>query len=239
MNYDSHPYKPAKSILQIPEVRQFIEKFKSSKGKSKSKKSDIEELSLKLIELWVGVPYTPVARLFDKLGSIHHKTQFEIRESIEKKGWAECEEVRKGRSNILLMQPLSAGYKAVGISAPEENKGRGGVAHRHFAHWIKQYFEAKGYKVFLEWKVTGTNHPVDLMAEKDGHIFAYEICITAFDNLTSHLEACFEKSNAISKLTVVVSTKRKLRELKKEIKSNLLLARFEHLIELDVIENYM
>ena len=68
---------------------------------------------------------------------------------------------------------------------------------------------------------------------------AYEICITAFDNLTSHVEACFEKSDTIKKLTIVVATKNKLKELKKQIKNDLMLARYKDEIQLDIIENYM
>ena len=137
------------------------------------------------------------------------------------------------------MELTSAGYNILGIFVPEENKDRGGIVHRHFANWIKPYFENKGFIAHLEWTIPNTSHPVDIAVEIEGGICAYEICITAFDNLASHAEACFEKSNAIKKLTIVVATKTNLKELKKQIKNNLMLARFEDKIQVDVIENYM
>jgi hypothetical protein len=245
IEYNQHDFVPASNAEQtqkiINELYKFVSQNKNeNKGKTQNKKSDIEKLALKLIKLWAKNPYTPVVRLFERLGGIHYKVQADIRQYLEhQQTWATFGEGRIGRSPMLLMEITKEGYKALQISMPKGNKGRGGIVHRHFVHWIKQYFEARGYRVLLEWIATGTNHPVDLMIEKNGHVFAYEIAITAFNNLGSHLEACFETSTVIEKLTIVVTAKTKMNELKKIMKNNLMLARYKDKIQLDVVGNYM
>lgn len=240
MNYDSHPYKESKLILQIPEVRQFIEKLRAGKGNSNknSKKSNVEELALKLMILWTNQPYTPLVELYPILGNLHYTVQIKIREFIEKKQWANFTEVRVGRSNMLFMELEPAGYNALNLLMPQDNIGRGKSEHRHYAHIIKRFAESEGYNAYLEWKIPNTTHPVDVAVDKNGQIEVYEISITA-NNLASHTEACFEKSDAVKKLIIVVSTKRKLKELKKQLKNNLMLARYKDKIQLDIIENYM
>ena len=242
VEYDQHDFVPAISNEQsnkiIEELYKLVDQNKNE-NKSSNKKSDIEELALKLIELWAKNPYTLVARLFEKLGNLHHKVQFEIREYIEKKNWAEFEETRIGRSNMLLMELTSDGYKALKMPVPSGNKGRGSLTHRTFGFTIMKSLMAKGFKAYLEWIVPNTTHPVDIAVEVDGHMEAYEIAITAFSNIRNHLEACFEKSDTIKKLTIVVATKNKLKELKKQIKNDLMLARYKDEIQLDIIENYM
>ena len=132
IEYDQHDFIPSINAEQankvINELYKFVSQNKNeNKGQTQNKKSDIEELALKLIELWAKNPYTLVARLFEKLGKIHHKIQFEVREYIEKKNWAEFEIVRKGRSDTLLMELTSDGYKALKIPVPLGNKGRGSL----------------------------------------------------------------------------------------------------------------
>ena len=137
------------------------------------------------------------------------------------------------------MDITAAGFKALGLSIPNENKGRGGITHRHFAHWIKFQFEKKGYKAYLEWVITGTNHPVDVAVESNNGWEVFEICVTATDNLLSHIEACFEKSDIVENLTIMVPTKTRAKELKKLIRSNLMFARYDDRIKVDIMENYM
>ena len=76
-----------------------------------------------------------------------YKTQIAIRKDLEEKGYAKFEEARIGRSKRLLMEITTKGYEAIGLPVPHENKGRGGITHRHFANWIKLHFEKKGYWV--------------------------------------------------------------------------------------------
>jgi hypothetical protein len=104
--------------------------------------------------------------------------------------------------------------------------------------WIKSYYEKRGYKVFLEWIVPGTNHPVDVAATSESALEIFEISVSATDNLVTHVNI-FEKNPNIKKMTIVAGTKAELAEIKKLVKSNLLLSRFQDRIELNTIENYM
>jgi hypothetical protein len=169
-----------------------------------------------------------------------YKSQIAIRKYLEEKGYAKFEEPRIGRSDRLLIDITPKGYEALGLPVPDQNKGRGSITHRHFAHWIKLHFEKEGYKAYLEWKIPGTNHPVDVAVQLEKGWSTFEICITTFDNLLSHIEACFEKSTVVvESLTVVTATKTKLKEVKKVIQSNPMIMTYAARIKFDVIGNYM
>ncbi len=140
---------------------------------------------------------------------------------------------------MLLMDITNKGFEALGLPLPYGNKGRGKTAHRHFAHWIKFHFEKKGHKVFLEWIVPGTNHPVDVAVQLQNAWSVFEICITSFDNAVSHIKACFEKPGVVDQLTLVVATKARLKELRKLVKSEFIFTVYADRIEFDVIADYV
>lgn len=240
VKYDTHPFIPP---LTDEQTKKIIEQLYKTVGKhnaeiEETKQSELEKISIKLIKLWADNPYTPVTRLFEKLGNFHYTVQIKIREFIEQRKWAEFSEARIGRTNMLLMEVTEEGYNTLQIPRPKGNKGRGSITHRHYAMWIKSYFEKKGNKAYLEWIVPGTNHPVDVAIESENHLEIFEICVSATKNMVSHVDI-FEKNPNIKKLTIIAGTKTELAEIKKLIKNNLLIARFQDRIELDVIENYM
>ena len=107
---------------------------------------------------------------------------------------------------MLLMEVTRAGFKAAGLPVPSENKGRGGLAHRSCCHWIKQHFEKKGCKAYIEWVIPNTSHPVDIAVESENGWRCFEICITAFNNVLSHIIACFEGQDIVESLTFITAT---------------------------------
>lgn len=245
MKYDTHPFTPAIELSESPNVLSFldsiVQEYKNTEErKREEKKSNSDELAMKLLQLGAENPYVPVARLFEMLGKIRFQTQIAIREMLERKTFAVFEEVRIGRSNMLLMDMANEGFKALGLPIPTENKGRGGIAHRHFAHFIKRYYEKKGVKAYIEWVVPDTtNHPVDVAVPFQNKWDVFEICVTAFDNVISHIKACFEQSDSVESLTFIVGTQKKLKELKKLVQQSMTFVSYADKIKFDVIENYM
>ena len=244
IEYEPHPFTPAMSLSEAPEVmadlNAAVEEHKNAeKRQTDAKKSDLDQIALKLLQLRAANPYAPVARLFEKLEKLRFEAQIAIRQMLEEKGFADFEEIRIGRSNMLLMDVTAEGYEALGQPVPRENKGRGSISHRHFAHWIKLHFEKKGHKAYLEWVIPGTNHPVDVAVELENHLSVFEICVTAFDNVLSHIKACFEESDVVECLTFIVGTQKKLKEIKKLVQENLIFSSYADRIKFDVIEHYM
>ena len=250
IDYELHPYTPAISLSEAPEVIADLdaaveEHKKAKKRQTDTKKSGLDQIAIKLLQLRAKNPYLPVARLFEKLGKLRFQAQISIREKLEEKGLAKFEEVRIGRSTMLLMDITNDGFKALELSIPTENKGRGSIAHRHFAHWIKYYFEQKGCKAYLEKVVPNTSHPVDVAVETEDGAKYFEVCITAFDNVLSHIQACLENTDiAVESLIFVVGTKTRLQKLKKLIQSNLIFSSYSDSflrirVICRIIENYM
>ncbi|MHB9071268.1 MAG: ATP-binding protein [Sedimentisphaerales bacterium] len=237
-DYDCHPYKQSKPILQIPQVIEFIDKFKKT-GKERKEKSDPnKELAIGLLKLAAINPYVPVGRLFECLGNYHYTVQKKIRSLIEDSGWAKFEEPRIGRSNILLIELAGTGYELIRYPVPTGNKGRGSISHRHYAHWIKRFFEKSGRKVQIEFVIPGTNHPSDVGVQTENKWLIFEICVTSFDNVISHINAVLSSDN-VECLTIVASTETELNKLKKELKSQLVFIKYASQIKFEVITNYM
>ena len=68
---------------------------------------------------------------------------------------------------------------------------------------------------------------------------AYEVCVTAFENVLSHIKAILDNNNVVERLTIVVATKTRLKELKKRIQSDFVFNLYADKIEFDVIQDYV
>ncbi|MCG7853505.1 MAG: hypothetical protein MIO92_13380, partial [Methanosarcinaceae archaeon] len=242
--YDTHPYVPSKSLAELPHVQRAIKEIcgkQQSEDKPKSNdKSQLTEWARQAMKIWAKCPYTPMARIFERIGPVTRKQQLDIRKLIEDKQWAHFEEPRIGRRNMLLMELSEQGYAAVGLPVPEGNKGRGKTTHRHFVQWIRSHLEQENRTVHLEWKSPGTNHPVDLVVPSEDGWTCFEVCVTALDNVTSHVEACFvDASQPAESLTIVAGTKKQLTAIKKEVESNLIALQHGSKIQYQVIEDYV
>jgi hypothetical protein len=244
VEYESHPYTPAVSLAESPQVLADLdvalkEHNRTMERQSPSKESPTRQLAMQLLRLAASNPYVPVARLFERLDNPTPKTQIAVRTYLEDEGCAKFEEPRIGRSNKLLIEITLKGYETMGLPVPDENKGRGGIAHRHFAHWIKLHFQKEGREAYLEWVAPGTNHPVDVAVPSANGWDVFEICVTAFENLVRHIEACFKESKVVQSMTVITGTQTKLNEIKKAIRSNPMMMPYGARIRFDVIESYV
>ena len=244
VTYDDHPFTPAIELSEAQEVLSFLDALvkehkNTEQRQDKTNKPDSENIAMKLLQLAAENPFVPVARLFEKLGKIRFQTQIEIRHLLENRRLAEFEETRIGSSTMLLMELTDDGFNALGFPVPSENKGRGGITHRHLVQWIKQHFEAIGCKAYIEWLIPHTTHPVDVAVESANGWRYFEICVTAFDNVLSHITVCFENQNLIESLTFVTGTKSKSRELRKLVESDPTFLLYADKIKFEAIESYM
>jgi len=242
--YDTHAYISSKRLWQIPAVQQFVddrnEARKAPQKPKADKQTQLYELAMKVLGIRARNPYAPLAPIFKALGVRHHKVQIAVRELLEGKGYGKFEVWRIGRSDRLLMDITPEGHKALGLPVPQENKGRGGITHRHCAQWIKLTFQKKGYEAYLEMELPGTTHPVDVAVLLDGKRHIFEICITATDNISSHIDACFEKTTeTIESLTIVAATKTLLGQIERELRSSMMSLQYAGRIKFEVVENYI
>lgn len=244
IEYTAHPYTPAVSLAQSPHVLADLdatlkEHERTMERQSPGSESATKQLAIQLLRLAASNPYVPVARLFERLDRPKHKVQIAVRQYLQDEDYAKFEEPRIGRSNRLLIEITARGYEALGLPAPEQNKGRGGIAHRHFAHWIKLYFEKQGLQAYVEWVVPGTNHPTDIAVLSANGWIVFEICVTASDALVQHMEACFEQSKAVQSMTVVAGTQTELKGIQRAIRAETMMMRYGARIRFEVIESYV
>jgi len=110
---------------------------------------------------------------------------------------------------------------------------------RHFAHWIKSHFEKLGHQAVLEWVIPGTTHPVDVAVQAGSSWEVFEICITASDNVASHIEACLAPPGVVKRVVIVTGTNTELKGLQKPIQPQLPFLTHTGQEAFDVIENYL
>jgi len=242
--YDSHPYLPAKRIHQLPAVMEAAKALRDAHDKRKQRRIDkdkeIGDKAKTVLKLAIAHPYVPVARLFDKIGDVNFSTQKAIRREIADEELAEFAEVRIGKTTMLLIELKDAAYRLLGQEPPTgENRGRGKLVHRSLAHWIKQYLAKQERQAFLEWVVPGTNHPVDVAVEAGELWDAYEVCVTASDNLGSHIAACFEVSQVVRKLFVVTTQAQIAKQLRQQVLAEVGLKPYISNIVFESIQNYI
>ncbi len=215
---DPCPHVPGQDLDEMPQVVKALDKliaeYNAAKLRQSRSKGGLSANADKLLNLACVWPWVPVARLWDKIGRVAPSVQRSVRRELEDNNLAKFEEVRVSRRNVLLIDPLPKGYKRFGKLLPAKT-GRGGMAHRHFSHWIAEVEKRRGHKGECEFKVPGTTHAVDAAAYRDGEWHAFEVSVTRRDNLASHIAACLIQSKAIATVTIV-TTQVSIRDIVKQ-----------------------
>lgn len=247
--YDAHPWIPARSLENLPHavdaIRQLTaahrgQKLRQQKAATPKPEKTLSRPAHALMHAKATHEWHPVARLWEITQlKPTPQTQNDVREELEQHDLSKFEQVRIGSANVLLMALTERGWRYLQRTPPKA-QGRGSIAHQHCAHWLQMFHEKRGDKAQTEWIISGTSHPVDVAVQTPaGKTHVYEIAITAFDNLASHIKACFVDSNAIDHLTIVVIQKgirrKVLAQLKADAKTSPHLAR----ITVDILADYL
>ena len=245
--YDAHPFIPSKRLHELPHVMEGLQKLidehkrtrlRQAREKGKQEKPPLSEQALKLASLWAVKPYTPVARIWNELGTPSPSIQAKVRSELTDAKLAAFEERRVGSRNMLFLELCPAGWQLL-QRKPPKRKGRGGIAHRHFCHAILRYQKAQGHKARLEMVVPGTAHPVDVGARRGGALHVYEVIDTCETNLVDHLHACFVQSDQVATVTIVAPQKQHLRQLEQMVEADLSLMAFRERIKFEPVESFL
>ena len=169
--YDTCDYVPYVALRDFPGAAEAIAKLRAEhtstklrQGKQKQAsepKPKLSENASRLLRLYSIHVHTPVARLWEELGTPAPAVQAAARAELQDARLAEFEEQRVGRRNMLFMDLTEAGW-AFAKAPPPKRKGRGGIAHTHYCEFIRWVGERRGYKASTEMIIPGTNHPVDV-----------------------------------------------------------------------------
>jgi hypothetical protein len=210
-SYDPHPFVPSRRLQELPEVQQALRELAAQHLRTRHRKSraknPLPEPTHRLLSAAALYPGVPVVRLWENLGKVSATAQQSARRRLEKDNLAVFEEVRLGKQNLLLIEVLQAGAELLRKKhAPLP--GKGGLAHRTFAAWLRMLADRRGLRAELEWRVPGTSHPVDVAWKlQAGQYRAFEIVVDCVENVRNHARACLVESAAISNVTFVVLLK--------------------------------
>ncbi|MCK4601585.1 MAG: ATP-binding protein, partial [Phycisphaerae bacterium] len=107
--YDTHPFVSGKHLSELPEVKKTLAKLSAEKKNQKERtakptRPGLSDIALQLLKICYENPFTPVVRLFEKMGAVPFSAQKRIREEIEKQQLAVFEELRVGSKNLLIME---------------------------------------------------------------------------------------------------------------------------------------
>lgn len=216
--YNTYPYEPSEQLKDMPHVLQALEKriaeHRSMKARqAHSGQTQLPTKALDLLSLAAMYPYEPVAALWARKGRVSPSVQASVRKILTDRECAVFEEVRIGKRNVLLMEILEAGWKAMNRK-PVTPQGRGGVTHRHFSHWIEAVGRKRGYtQSCCEWLVPGTSHHADAAWLVNGSWIIFEVVQNCIQNLIEHCRACLVESQAVNSVVIVTAQKSDLSAL--------------------------
>lgn len=241
--YDTHPYEPETSLDEHPGVQAAL--AESSKQHrvtrlraTQAKQDKVSKQGRNLLDAWSLHPFTPIARLWESLGVTSFNTQRTAREELTQLELADFEDWRTGKPTRGLMVITSAGWKFL-RKDPPRLRGRGGIKHRHAAHWIHGVHQEKGRESHIEWLVPGTNHAADVACKVDVRWNVYEVVVNSEDNLVQHIQACLLISTEVETVTVVAGTKKELHELKATIAAEPSLQAVQSRIRYEPVETFL
>jgi len=240
--YDTHPYVPSKSLEEMPELQTLLQERVAEQKREQLKqirasKKGLSEAARRLLAAFFSLLFWPVARLWEKAGQVSPSTQKAVRKELEDEGFAEFEEIRITRANVLLMLATQAAAELLACQLPAY-RGRGGVAHLHLQNWLAMVGKAQGYESSCEWIVPKTNHPVDAVWNVDGCNHAFEVALD-YENILSHINACFVESDAVETLTIVTTQMRFREEVRARVESQLAMSPILNRIKFELISTYM
>jgi hypothetical protein len=201
---------PSLALCDMPELEEALRHQEAQISNSRRRQkqaasSAISDDALSLLMLIVLHPAVPGVQLLKELGKrLSFGKQAAIRQELEKAGYAEFDEERVGKFNLLLPEALEPGAQHVGKKyAPIP--GRGKRPHRTYAAWLMMLAERKSIRARRELVVSGTTHPVDVAWEEAaGRWHAFEVVSKCSDNINDHLRACLVESDMISRVTIVI-----------------------------------
>lgn len=242
-HFDQHNFIPSKHLHELPDVQAFLEELISKQKKNNLRQSkrtsprndNYAEKTLKLI---IDNPYKPMKYLWRDLGNVPPFIQTSIRKKLENKGLVRFTISRLSRRNLLLPLPTELAYKRSGLQPPKQ-KTRGDIKHAHFIHWVWKAGKQQGHKVKKEAIAPGTNHPVDVMWWVEDELWAFECISKCEENIIGHLQACFIDSKQIAIVTIVAEQQQILNRIKKAVREEFSLARFDHRIRYELVSKYL
>ncbi len=229
--YDTHPFEPGRRLNELPEVKAALAKLKderkaANKRKTKQERKGPSDQAMQLLKLCYENPFTPVVRLFEKIGGVPFSAQKRIRAEFEEQQLAVFEELRISSKNLLVMELQPKACELLGKD-PIKARGRGKLAHRFMANRIALFAEAQGKIAHIEWIMTDTTHPVDVAVEAEDQFDLFEIVDTCTSNIAAGIEACFIHPELVRSLTIIVTQKSICKKLAVQIAAEMPL--FPHL----------
>jgi len=239
--FDEHPYVSGRSLHEMPEVleriRSALTNLRGARIKAKQA-GTLSDDAKRFLRLAAENPYTPCARLFERLKISAFSKQKAIRRELTTFDLAEFADLRLGRRNVGIVDVLPEGYALFDQKPPSRN-GRGDIAHRHLAHWVAGVGEKRGHEVQIEWLAPGTSHPVDVVWKASGKAQAFEICVGCTDNIISHLRACLLESKAVATVTIITAQATFLSSMRAAVDAEASLAPVRDRVRFEAAEEYL
>lgn len=208
--YDRLLYVPSRSLRELPPVQKALARiaaqFRNARRQQKqAAETEIADDAHALLMLIVLHPAVPVVQLAKELGKkLSPAKQAALCTQLVDAKYAEFEDDRVGKRNLLLAEALEAGAQRVGkeyVPIP----GRGGRRHRTYTAWLMMLADKKGIRARRELVIGG--HPVDVAYEEEaGRWHAFEVIAdeSGCKNIADHLRACLLASDMVSRVTIVV-----------------------------------
>jgi len=256
-HFDSHPFTPPRTINQIPEMQEAVNRMRKREENTAKKKaakknttkentakdgkrseSKLSKEARKFLDYVSLHEFEPVYYLFKRMNISSPGKQLSIIKELEKKELIESVQFRSSSSPVRLVHLTEQGWLFLNKES-EFKPLRGGIVHTHGCRWIQFWGQKNGYDIAeCEWQIPGTEGFCDVALKKEGKIYAYEVVVDS-RNILKHVRDCLIVSKSVHVMTVVTRLKSEWKKIQTMILSDPELAFSISRIEFELIDTYM
>ena len=191
---------------------------------------------LKMLLAAAAYPWWPFGKLEAKADvTLTPQARIAIRRTLKEKGYADFEEMRLGKSPVILIWPTENGWDAAACKPPSRT-GRGSLKHQSVQNWVAMAEAKEGKKAAIEVEVNG--HPVDCaVTGADGRLRVYEVVVECETNLLQSLSTLSPCSN-VESITIVCLQKQIQQRLQLELEAQMVVMKLGSRLRWELAETF-
>jgi hypothetical protein len=177
--------------------------------------------------------------IFRQIGNLSPATQLAVIRELERAALVLFVQTRIGKSNVKLKDITDKGWAFLDKPVPGE-RGKGGIKHRHWAHWAYAWAVERGYEqCTIEPRVPGTTHFGDVGFRAGGILHIVQVIAHCDSNIIDHVRAALVESHSVDVLTFVTPLKSQWDDIRARILTDPQLAFCIDHVHFDVVETYL
>jgi len=212
-----------RSEIQEPISTQEEMPVRIEKTKAKPKPTNNPDDAVKpLLNIWLNLeaPFLTQGEIFKNAGITSGSKQSKLKKLCIRDSLIKEHKIQTGKTHAVVWEPTDKAYKHIQLEKPTF-KSKGGYLHQFIAHRIKEWAQAQGYEVDIEYQLQ-SGKQVDLTLRKQDELLFLEIAISPpLDKELSNYEQDLNSEPKPNRLIAVAQHSKARKHLEQLIQEDL------------------